>query len=152
MAGEWSCVTCDHSVTSSDQSMWARHRVVLIWLFVSLPVWAGPQAGNKQAETEKEASEPVYELGEGITPPRLIRQVNPEYSGKKGVGVKGSVAIALVVNSKGIPENPKVVQGLDPDIDKSAVEAIKQWRFSPAQKDKKPVAVKVTVEVQFRSM
>jgi TonB family protein len=132
--------------------MWARHRVAFIWLLVSLLAWAGPQAGNKQAEAEKEASEPVYELGDGITPPRLIRQVNPEYSGKKGVGVKGSVAISLVVNSKGLPENPKVVQGLDPDFDKSAVEAIKQWRFSPAQKDKKPVAVKVTVEVQFRSM
>jgi TonB family protein len=125
---------------------------MLIWLFVSLPAWAGPQSSNKQAETEKDATEPVYELGEGITPPRLIRQVNPEYSGKKGVGVKGSVAISLVVTSKGLPENPKVVQGLDPDIDKSAVEAIKQWRFTPAQKDKKPVAVKVTVEVQFRSM
>jgi TonB family protein len=132
--------------------MWARHRVAFIWLLVSLLAWAGPQAGNKQAETEKEAPEPVYELGEGITPPQLIRQVNPEYSGKKGVGVKGSVSISLVVNSKGLPENPKVVQGLDPDFDKSAVEAIKQWRFSPAQKDKKPVAVKLTVEVQFRSM
>ncbi len=66
--------------------------------------------------------------------------------------MKGSVSISLVVNSKGLPENPQVVQGLDPEVDKSAVEAIKQWRFSPAQKDKKPVAVKVTVEVQFRSM
>ena len=123
-----------------------------MWLFVSLLAFAGPQSGTKQAEEEKETSEPVYALGEGITPPRLIRQVNPEYSVKKGVGVKGSVAIAVVINSKGIPENPKVVQGLDPDVDKSAIEAIKQWRFSPAQKDKKPVAVKVTVEVQFRSM
>ena len=131
--------------------MWARRRFVFVWLFVSLLASAGPQSGNKQAEAEKE-TEPVYELGDGITPPRLIRQVNPEYSIKKGVGVKGSVAIALVINSKGIPENPKVVQGLDPEVDKSAIEAIKQWRFSPAQKDKKPVAVKVTVEVQFRSM
>ena len=96
--------------------------------------------------------EPVYELGEGITPPRIVHQVIPEYQGKKGVGVKGSVSIALVITSKGLVDHPRVVQGLDPDIDKSAVEAIKQWRFSPAQKDKKPVAVKVTVEVQFRSM
>ena len=123
-----------------------------MWVFVPLLAIAGPQSGTKQAEEEKETAEPVYALGEGITPPRLIRQVNPEYSVKKGVGVKGSVTIEVVINSKGIPENPKVVQGLDPDVDKSAIEAIKQWRFSPAQKDKKPVAVRVTVEVQFRSM
>src|SRR6266567_4628465 len=131
--------------------MWGLTRAATIWLLVSLLVCAEQQAG-KQAESEKAPAEPVYELGDGITPPRLIRQVNPEYSGKRGVGVKGSVSISLVISSKGIPENPRVVQGLDPDIDKSAVEAIKQWRFSPAQKDKKPVAVKVTVEVQFRSM
>src|SRR5258706_16053761 len=83
MVREWSCVTCDHSVTSSDQSMWARYRVASVWVFVSLLAWAGPQSGNKPAEAEKESPEPVYELGEGITPPRLIRQVNPEYSGKK---------------------------------------------------------------------
>src|ERR1039457_2741034 len=129
-----------------------RHRYAIVWLVMSMLAGAGQQSGNKQAETEKDTAEPVYDLGDGITPPRIIRQVNPEYSGKRGVGVKGSVSIAMVVNSKGIPENPRIVQGLDPDIDKSAVEAIKQWRFSPAQKDKKPVAVKVTVEVQFRSM
>lgn len=131
--------------------MWGAAKVAAIWLLVSLPVCAGQQSG-KPAEAAKDAAEPVYALGDGITPPRLIHQVNPQYSGKKGVGVKGSVAIAMVISSKGIPENPRVVQGLDPDVDNSAIEAIKQWRFSPAQKDKKPVAVKVTVEVQFRSM
>ena len=135
--------------------MWGLIKFAAIWLLVSLVAGADQQSG-KQAEslqdTGKDTAEPVYELGDGITPPRLIRQINPEYSGKRGVGVKGSVSISLVVNSKGIPENPRIVQGLDPDFDKSAVEAIKQWRFSPAQKDKKPVAVKVTVEVQFRSM
>ncbi|SRR5260370_290342 len=131
--------------------MWGSTRVVAMSLLVCLMAGAEQQSG-KQAESLKDTAEPVYELGDGITPPRLIRQVNPEYSGKRGVGVKGSVSISMVVSSKGIPENPQIVQGLDPEVDKSAVEAIKQWRFAPAQKDKKPVAVKVTVEVQFRSM
>ncbi len=100
-----------------------------------------------------DGSERVYSLGDdGITPPRLIHQVSPEYKGAKGVSVKGSVAVAIVVSSEGLPKDPHVLQGLDPEVDRSAVEAIRQWRFAPAQKDKKPVAVKVTVEVQFRSM
>jgi len=124
-------------------------RLAFVCVLAALVVAA---RGQSNEEKKSDDSEPVYELGDGITPPRLVHQVIPEYQGKKGVGVKGSVAIAMVITSKGLPENPRVVQGLDPDIDKSAIEAIKQWRFRPAEKDKKPVAVKVTVEVQFRSM
>jgi outer membrane biosynthesis protein TonB len=31
-----------------------------------------------------------------------------------------------------------------------AIEAVRQWRFDPAKKDGKPVAVAVDVEVSFR--
>jgi len=33
---------------------------------------------------------------------------------------------------------------------KKAIEAVKNWRFDPAMKDSKPVAVYISVEVDFR--
>jgi len=66
--------------------------------------------------------------------------------------VNGTVAIGVVVTSKGMPDNPQVVKSLDKEVDSCAVEAVKQWRFAPAQKQGKPVAVHITVEIEFHSM
>ena len=96
--------------------------------------------------------EHVYELEEGIKPPRLVHQINPDYSRVRGVRVKGSVVISVVVTSQGTTKDPRVVQSLHPDVDRCAVEAVQQWRFAPAQKDGKAVAVRVTIELEFHSM
>lgn len=96
--------------------------------------------------------EPVYDLGPGVTPPRVVKQVNPHYSTERGVRAVGSVIIALVVSSKGLPKNPRVVKGIEKDLDQSAVEALKEWRFAPAQKDGKAVAVRVSVQIEFHEM
>jgi TonB family protein len=96
--------------------------------------------------------ETVYDLGPGITPPRVVKQVNPHYSTDHGVRAVGSVLIALVVTSKGLPKDPHVVKGIDKELDESAVEAVKEWRFAPAEKNGKPVAVRVSVQLQFHEM
>ncbi len=96
--------------------------------------------------------ETVYDLGPGVTPPRVIKQVNPRYPTNRGVRAVGSVIIALVVSSKGLPKDPRVVKGLDKDLDASAVDAVKEWRFAPAQKNGKAVAVRVSLQIQFHEM
>jgi protein TonB len=35
-------------------------------------------------------------------------------------------------------------------LDEKAIEAVKKWKFDPARKDGKPVAVASTAEVNFR--
>ncbi len=94
----------------------------------------------------------MYELGPGVTPPRLIKQVNPHYPNDRGVRAVGSVIIGLVVSSQGFPKDPRVLKGLDEDLDKSAAAAVKEWRFSPARKDGKAIAVRVSVQLEFHSM
>jgi len=101
------------------------------------------------AQTE---DEPVYDLGPGVTPPRVSKQVNPSCPPNRGVRATGSVIIALVVSSKGLPKDPHIVKGLDKDLDQSAIEAVKEWRFVPAQKDGKPVAVRISLQIQFHEM
>lgn len=96
--------------------------------------------------------EQVFDMGPGITPPRIVKQVPPRYSTARGLKVDGSVTIGLVVSSKGLPRDLRVLKGLDKDVDQSAVDAVEQWRFAPAQKDDKPVAVRINVEIEFHSM
>lgn len=97
--------------------------------------------------------EPVLDIGPGITPPRVTRQVNPTYKpDSEGFRITGSVIIGLVVSSKGAPKNVHVVRSLGKGVDESAVEAVQQWQFEPARKAGQPVAVKITVEIRFHSM
>ena len=35
-------------------------------------------------------------------------------------------------------------------LDEKAIEAVRKWKFEPAMKDGKPVAVQISVEVNFR--
>ena len=109
-----------------------------------------PQAQDPAPQAQND--ETVYDLGPGITPPRVTKQVNPNYTGSKGVRIVGSVLIGLVVDSKGLPQDPRVIKSLEKDVDLSAVEAVKQWRFAPARKDGKAVAVRITLEIEFHSM
>lgn len=102
--------------------------------------------------TAQKDDEAVYDLGPGITPPRIVKQVNPHYSTDKGVRATGSVIIGVIVNSKGMPKDPRVEKGIDKDVDQSAVDAVKQWRFTPAQKNGTPIAVRVSVQIQFHDM
>jgi protein TonB len=99
-----------------------------------------------------QGDEQVYDIGPGITPPRIIKQVPPRYSTAKGMRVDGTVTIGLVVSSKGEPKDLHVLKGLDKDVDQSAVEAVEQWKFAPARKDDNPVAVRISLEIAFHSM
>jgi len=101
------------------------------------------------AQTDDEA---VYDLGPGVTPPRVIKQTAPQYPNGRGVRASGSVLIGLIVSSKGLPKDPHILKSLDKDLDQSAVDAVKEWRFAPAQKDGKAIAVRVSLQIQFHSM
>jgi periplasmic protein TonB len=99
-----------------------------------------------------ESDEKVYDLGPGVSPPHVTKQVNPNYKTARGVKLEGAVIVVLVVSSQGVPRDVRVAKGLDQDIDQSAIDAVREWRFSPARKDDKPIAVRISLEINFHTM
>lgn len=86
-----------------------------------------------------------------ITPPRQIKGPSPKFPKKeRKAHHEGTVTLALVVNPDGSPTNIVVLHSLSDDFDKAAIKAVERWRFSPATKEGKPVAVKIAVETVFR--
>ena len=64
--------------------------------------------------------------------------------------LQGTVTVSLVVGEDGVPRNIKVSKSLGLGLDEKAIEAVGLWRFTPGEKEGKPVAFKGTVEVNFR--
>ena len=58
--------------------------------------------------------------------------------------------LALVVDENGRPRDVHVTRSVNKVLDQNAINAVTQWRFKPALRDGKPVAVRTSVEVGFR--
>jgi TonB family protein len=76
----------------------------------------------------------VYRVGNGVTPPIPIRRQKPEYTPRaRAAEIQGTVVLDVVIMSDGTPDNIKVVQALDPDLDAKAIECARSWHFGPAR-------------------
>ena len=86
-----------------------------------------------------------------ITAPHTTYAPDPKYPKKsRKAKDRGTVLLDLVVGTDGLPRDIKVARGLTPELEKSAIDAVKQWKFVPAAKSGHPVAVLIKVEVNFR--
>ena len=58
--------------------------------------------------------------------------------------------LALTVDKEGSVRDVHVTRSSDKRLDQSAIDTVKQWKFKPAMRDGKPIAVLTSVEVDFR--
>ncbi len=93
----------------------------------------------------------VFRVGGGVTAPRALDTPDPEYSEEaRKAKYQGTVVLWLIVGPDGKPHDIKVARALGMGLDQKAIEAVRNWKFEPAKKDGKPVAVQINVEVNFR--
>ncbi|MBI3493084.1 MAG: energy transducer TonB [Acidobacteria bacterium] len=92
-----------------------------------------------------------YRPGSGIDPPRLLREVKADYTeDARQRGLSGDVVMEIVVRRDGSVGDVKILQGLGGGLNDRAVQAVRQWRFSPAHKQGEAVDVMVEVAMEFR--
>ena len=83
--------------------------------------------------------------------PEVIFNPEPSFSDEaRKAKQQGIVLLQVVVGKDGHTYNIHVRQSLGMGLDEKAMEAVKTWKFEPAMKDGKPVAVQINVEVTFR--
>ncbi|HKR85544.1 MAG TPA: TonB family protein [Terriglobales bacterium] len=93
----------------------------------------------------------VFRVGGGVSAPKAIYNPDPEYSEEaRKAKYQGTCVLSLIVGPDGKPRDIRVARSLGLGLDQKAIEAVNQWKFEPAQKDGRPVAVAINVEVQFR--
>jgi len=91
-----------------------------------------------------------YRPGAGIEPPRLLREVKATYTEEaRRRGLTGDVLLEIVVRRDGSVGDVSVVRALGAGLEQRAIEAVRQWRFTPARRHGTPVDVIVEVAVEF---
>ncbi len=98
-----------------------------------------------------EAEAPVKVGGE-VKPPKLISTVLPVYPAMaKSTGIQGAVVVEASVDKSGNVVGTKLISG-PPMLRQAAVDALRRWKYQPAMLNGEPVAVQITVTMQFHKM
>jgi TonB family protein len=117
--------------------------------WISFPVSAQSQVAEKVAEHKNTAS-PIFHVGGDVTAPKALYAPDPEFSEvARKAGHQGTCVLSLIVGADGRPRDVRIVRKLGMKLDEKAIQAVSQWKFEPAQKGGKPVAVPIEVEVSF---
>jgi TonB family protein len=92
----------------------------------------------------------VFGVGNGVSMPRAIYAPEPEFSEEARIKkFQGEVTLLVTIGADGRPRNLTVVRSLGMGLDQKALDAVRTWRFDPAKKDGRPVAVQMNIIVNF---
>jgi periplasmic protein TonB len=88
-------------------------------------------------------------VGGLVRAPQKIRDAAPRYPAiAQAAGVQGRVILEAVISEEGAVRDVRVLRS-EPLLDDAAVEAVRQWRFTPTLLNGQPVPVVMTVTVAF---
>jgi TonB family protein len=140
-----------------------NHFTSLVFSILAVCTFQMVNAGTSQSDTDTtmtiEMPEDSLTLQKNQQPdsaaeldslPRLLTFVKADYPAdlvKKGV--EGAVLLELLVNESGGVDSGRVVKGLNPLLDSSAVSAARKFKFSPAKAGGASVAVLMQYEYRF---
>lgn len=124
--------------------------------------WSATHAGSGETpivgDTEIPADvscDPPADVGSwddpGISPPVVVTKVEPTYTeALRKDRVEGEVTLRAVICTDGVPRRFEVESEKGKGLRESALQAVRQWRYRPAQRDGMPVAMKYAITVAFR--
>ena len=89
-------------------------------------------------------------VGGQIKEPVKVRHVNPVYPKvAREASVEGVVIIEAVIDATGHVAEARILRGV-PILDRAALEAVRQWEYTPTLLDGVPTPVRMTITVTFR--
>ncbi|HUK18624.1 MAG TPA: M56 family metallopeptidase [Bryobacteraceae bacterium] len=110
-------------------------------------------AGQKPAAVKPNVTGTPQRIKVGgmVQPVKLVQQVKPDYPADlQQAGVQGIVTIQAVISKEGDVLTPKVLStNVDQRLVQLALDAYKQWKYSPALLNGEPIEVLTKVDIEF---
>jgi TonB family protein len=133
---------------------WSAASAVLLYRF------APPQKDGKPALVRVSVpvsfQRPAFQPGQPVDAwdmqslPSVIEQKAPVFPADlKQRGVTGMVDVGFIVDERGMVARTYVLYSTERGFETPALEAVKNWKFKPAMRDGKPVAVRMAVPINF---
>lgn len=101
------------------------------------------------AGAEKENLDALFSMADLDQKPRVVYQPGPTLTKKIRKKAPGTVYILFIVNQSGRVEKPIIQSSSDPVFERSAMAAVKQWKFEPGKRKGKPVRFRMRVPITF---
>jgi TonB family protein len=109
-----------------------------------------PEANSYSGDSRTAQENAVDWKTKGITPPRATYAPLPELpENARKTMTQGKVTVAFTVATDGKTCDIKIKKRLTPELDQEAVKTAASWRFDPATKEGKPVAMRIDADVSF---
>lgn len=104
---------------------------------------------EQQAATTTAGPQQPVRVGGNVTAPTKVVDVQPVYpAAARRMRVEGIVILETVIGATGSVEQVRVLRSV-PLLDEAAVEAVRQWRYTPTLLNGLPVPVVMSVTVNF---
>ncbi len=111
----------------------------------------GPTIGSRLSRRRlPPAPRAPMRVGGAVTAPTKIHDVAPEYPRMaRDAKIQGIVIIQATIGVDGRVVDAEVLRPI-PFLGQAALDAVRQWRFTPPQLNGEPIAVIMTVTVNFK--
>lgn len=94
---------------------------------------------------------PYRKVGGAVLAPRLLHDSGAEFSeAARKAKYQGTVVLGLTVSADGTPTEVCVERGAGSGLDEKALAVANSYTFQPGTENGKPVAVRISVEIEFR--
>ncbi|HMD09212.1 MAG TPA: M56 family metallopeptidase [Candidatus Acidoferrum sp.] len=111
-----------------------------------------PENSAKPVPVETISGKPSrLSIGGTVQAAKIITRVQPVYpESARSAGISGTVVLHAVIGMDGKPLSLRVKNSqIDPDLARSAVEAVSQWRYSPTLLNGEPIEVDTIITVNY---
>ena len=130
-----------------EASDWTRPVMLQVGQLQETVVVSAQRSGASEA---RQATGPIR-VGGNVRPPRKEVHVSPVYpAAMQEAGISGVVPVEAIIAADGTVSSVRVLSAqAHPDLAAAAMDAVRQWRFTPTLLNAQPVEVAMTVTVRF---
>jgi periplasmic protein TonB len=109
----------------------------------------GTRPPDKPTGSENISHPMRVRIGGNVQAAKMVHQVQPKYPKEaKQSHISGTVVLRAVIAKNGTIQELQFVSGA-PELMRSAMDAVRQWRYKPTELEGRPVEVETTISVVY---
>jgi len=131
----------------------ANQEVSLNILTVASPALPEPASPSPNTLPKPAQQQLQTRVAADVQAAKLLRRVAPVFPpAARANQTQGAVVLDALIDKEGKPSSLRVINNIDPELAKAAVDAVKQWQYRPTLLNGEPVEVATTITTSFAAV